>query len=356
AHAGTRAPAGPRPAPRTGLAYRSIGYDVGTAFAVDWPVSRLVWGKRLMRAELRMIHQDLHANTVGVFGNDVGRLVDTAREALRRGMRVTIQPRLFEHPPAEALAPLAETARAAESLRAAYGPEVILVVGCEFMLFTPGILPGASFPERVAYLRSPGADFPAAFRRLAGHVREAVAVARRHFGGRLTYGAAAGLERIDWSLFDIVGLDYYSYHPTRAGHAAELAPFRAWGKPIMILEFGCCTYTGAPERGGMGWDVTDYSVDPPVLLPGLVRDEREQARHLASMLAVFAAEGLLGASPYQFVAPDAPHLPGLPRQDWDTASFAVCATIRADPDDEASPYTLRPKRAFHAVARHYRGG
>jgi hypothetical protein len=77
---------------------------------------------------------------------------------------------------------------------------VILVIGCEFMLFTPGIVPGKDFYERVAYL---------------------------------TKG--------------------YSYHQDPAEHSKELAPFRKWSKPILILEFGCCTFTGAPEVGGMGW-------------------------------------------------------------------------------------------------------
>jgi hypothetical protein len=121
-------------------------------------------------------------------------------------------------------------------------------------------------------------------------------VARSNFHGRVTYGAASDLEQVDWSIFDIVGLDYYSYHRNRADHSKELKPFRRWGKPIMILEFGCCTFTGAAEAGGMGWDIVDYTQDPPVVKPGHVRNEQEQADHLVTMLEVFEAEGILGTS------------------------------------------------------------
>jgi hypothetical protein len=121
------------------------------------------------------------------------------------------------------------------------------------MLFTPGIVPGANFFERVEYLIKGEFDMRELQRKLLAYTAKAVSVARGNFRGRITYGAASDLEQIDWSLFDIVGLDYYSYHEDRADHSKELAPFRRWGKPILILEFGCCTFTGAPEVGGMGW-------------------------------------------------------------------------------------------------------
>lgn len=47
---------------------------------------------------------------------------------------------------------LRQVALGVERLRRLYDHEVILVVGCEFMLFTPGIVPGADFYERVEYL------------------------------------------------------------------------------------------------------------------------------------------------------------------------------------------------------------
>ncbi|MEU4391932.1 hypothetical protein [Kribbella sp. NPDC023855] len=305
-----------------------------------------------MRGEIRAIREQLHANWVSVYGSDVGRLRETAEEALRIGLTVSVQPRAFDRPQEDALEQLRQTAVEAEKLRRRYKPEVILVIGCEFMLFTPGIVPGANFFERVEYLTKGEFDMAELQRKLSTYVATAVKVARSNFTGRITYGAAADLERIDWSLFDIVGLDYYSYHADRAAHAQELAPFRRWNKPIMILEFGCCTFTGAPEMGGMGWEIVDFEKDPPEIKPGYYRDEQEQADHLRTMLEVFTEEGFLGAAPYTFISPDAPHRKER-RYDEDIAAFSLCKVIRQTSSDPASKYRWEPKKSFHAVSRFY---
>lgn len=254
---------------------RGVAYDTGTVFTGE--DSRPTWNRRQLRQELKAIDERLHANWVSVFGSEVERLTETAEEALTRGLTVSLQPRAFDRPQEYALEQLRQTARAAERLRKRHDPEVILVVGCEFMLFTPGIVPGADFYERVKNLRNPDTDWPGIHRRFAVYVDKVVTVARQNFGGRITYGAAADLEPVNWKLFDIVGLDYYSYHADPAAHTAELAPFRQWDKPILILEFGCCTFTGAAEKGGMGWNVVDYTKDPPVIPPRVERNEAEQA-------------------------------------------------------------------------------
>lgn len=339
--------------PGLGLELRGVAYDTGTVFL--GAESRARWSRQLVRTEIRAIDRELHANWVSVFGSHVDRLTETAAEALRRGLSVSIQPRAFDQPQAEALEQLRRAACAAERLRRRYDPEVVLVVGCEFMLFTPGIVPGADFFERVAYLEKGEFDMAELQRRLDAYLARTVAVARSNFKGRITYGAASDLERVDWSRFDIVGLDYYSYHERREDHTAELARFRRWGKPILILEFGCCTFTGAPELGGMGWDIVDYDQDPPVIKDGYDRDEQEQADHLTTMLRVFDAEGFLGAAPYSFISPDMPHLPGGPaKYDLDTAAFSLCKVIRKRPADPESPYRWEPKKSFEAVSALYR--
>ncbi|WP_405062575.1 hypothetical protein OG474_13295 [Kribbella sp. NBC_01505] len=290
---------------------------------------------------------------MSVYGSDVGRLIETAEEVTRRGMAVSVQPRAFDEPQEDALAKLRAVAIGAERLRRRSGPEVILVVGCEFMLFTPGIVPGKDFFERVEYLTKGEFDMKELQRRFRAITAQMVKVARRNFHGRITYGAAHDLENVDWSLFDIVGLDYYSFHEDPAGHTKELAPFRRWGKPIMVLEFGCCTFTGAPELGGMGWEIVDFSGDVPVIPPQYTRNEQAQADHLTNMLEVFANEGFLGASMYTFISPDAPHRPNDRPHDEDIAAFSLCKVIRKTSADPASPYRWEPKKSFHAVAEYY---
>ncbi|TDD45609.1 abortive phage infection protein [Kribbella antibiotica] len=330
---------------RPRLAFKGVAYDAGTGFLGD--DSRMRWSRELMRGEVRAIKERLHANWVSIYGSDVERLVETATEALHQGLAVSIQPRAFDEPQADALAKLREVAIAAERLRRRSGPEVIVVVGCEFMLFTPGIVPGANFFERVEYLTKGEFDIKELQRKFRAFTAQMVKVARRNFHGRITYGAAHDLENVDWALFDIVGLDFYGTAPQ------ELVPFRRWGKPIMILEFGCCTFTGAPELGGMGWDIVDFSGEVPVIPPQYTRDEQAQADHLTRMLEVFANEGFLGASMYTFISPDAPHRPKDRPHDEDIAAFSLCKVIRKNSDDPASPYRWEPKKSFHAVARYY---
>ncbi|MFI5690920.1 hypothetical protein ACIA58_03685 [Kribbella sp. NPDC051586] len=342
----TAAAASPR------LALRGVAYDTGGGPADE--DSRARWRNSTMRGEIHAIRHRLHANWVSIYGSDVRRLVDTATAALEEGLIVSIQPRSFDEPQAAELEKLGKVAVEAERLRRRYDREVILVVGCEFMLFTPGIVPGANFAERVEYLTNGEYDLAELQRKFRAFTAQMVNVARSNFHGRITYGAASDLEQVNWSIFDIVGLDYYSYHEDRADHAKELAPFRRWGKPILILEFGCCTFTGAAELGGMGWDIVDYSGDVPVIPPQYVRNEQEQADHLANMLDVFTGEGVLGASPYTFISPDAPHRPHDRPHDEDMAAFSLCKVLRTHDADPASPYHWFPKKSFHAVSAFYR--
>ncbi|NUS00571.1 MAG: abortive phage infection protein [Kribbellaceae bacterium] len=331
------------------LTLRGVAYDTGGG-SDD---SRARWRHSIMRGEIHAIRHRLHANWVSIYGSDVRRLIDTATVALEAGLTVSIQPRSFDEPPAVELEKLRQVAVEAERLRKCYDREVILVVGCEFMLFTPGIVPGTDFFERVEYLTKGGFDMAVLQRRFRAFTARMVKVARSHFHGRITYGAASDLEQVDWSIFDLVGLDYYSYHARAVDHAKELAPFRRWQKPILILEFGCCTFTGAAKLGGMGWDIVDYSGDVPVIPPQYVRDEQEQADHLAHMLRIFADQGFLGASPYTFISPDAPHRPHDRPHDEDMAAFSLCKVLRYDDTDPASAYRWLPKKSFRAVSRMY---
>ncbi len=330
----------------SGLALRGVTYDTGTLTLGE--TTRRVWSAARVEGEIGAIADRLRCSTVSVFGSDPRRLEQAARAALRRGLRVAIQPRLYDHSQGEVLAQLAAAGQLAEALRGEYPDAVTLVAGCEHMLFTPGIVPGRTFEDRIAALAAGRVDFAAAERRLGRFLARAASVGRAHFAGPLTY-AAAEFEAVDWSHFDLVGLDYYAFHESLAGHSRTLRPYRRWRKPIAILEFGCCTYRGAPRRGGSGYDIVDYSRNPPTLIGHPVRSEATQARYIAHMFDVFAAEGLHSASVYTFIAPDLPWSPD-PRHDLDTASFAIVETRLERPDDPSSPYTWRPKRAFGAVA------
>lgn len=231
------------------------------------------------------------------------------------------------------------------------GARADLSVGCEFWLFVPGIVPGADAQERIRNLMEGNFDPEQMMRRLSAFTARAAAVGRSVFGGNLSYAAAQD-DEVDWNLFDIVGIDYYSYFPDRADYVRELRSYLRRGKPLAITEFGTCTYAGAPEQGGMGWDTIDYTKQPPEIKGDLVRSERTQAAYLTELLGVFEEMGLYAAMAFEFVTADAPHSP-VPRYDLDMASYAVVKPVKDRFDDPESPWHWEPKQAFHALARCY---
>lgn len=330
---------------------RGISYDTGTSFGPRQPLSRTRWQRAEMEAEVDAVREQLHCNTLLVFGSDVERLTETAQAALERGLHAIVQPRLFDRRAGRVLRQLAEAARAAERLRRAHSGRVTLLAGCEATIFMPGIVRGRTFERRIARLRRGGVDLGAVGPRLNRYLAKASAVARAHFDGPVGY-AAVPFEPVDWGLFDLVGLDHYAFHETPDGHARELAPFHALGKPVVICEFGCCAFRGAARMGGMAWTVVDWGRSRPLVRDEVVRSESEQAETVAAMLAAFESEPLRGACVFTFAEYVKPHAP-VTREDLDVASYGVARIIREDPADPASPYRWEPKLAFHAIAEHH---
>jgi hypothetical protein len=347
APAGARA-AAPRPASATaasGLTYRGIGYEMtdGATRATSWDATR-------MRADLRAIHDDLHANSVSVFGSGVPRLTATVTEAVGRGLHVWLQPRLGDVPPKQILDHLGEAGREADALRR-QGADIDLSVGAEFFLFVPGIVPGADAVERVHNLLSGRFDGRRMQRRLTAFVADAAKVGRSAFGGNLSYAAAQD-DIVDWRLFDVVSIDYYSTHARRSQDVRDLGRHARWGKPVSIAEYGACTYEGAAKKGGLAWDVVDARGGRERIRGHLVRSERAQARYLVDQFDVFATLGLRGATVYQFVTPDAPHRQD-PRFDLDLASYGIVKPLWGARDRPTSHWHWEPKAAFRALAERY---
>jgi hypothetical protein len=328
------------------LAHRGVGYEVADGATPDTS-----WNARRMRSDLAAIADDLHANSVSVFGDGVQRLTATAEEAAQRGLHVWLQPRLGDVPRKDILDHLGEAGRQAEQLRR-QGASIDLSVGAEFVLFVPGIAPGADAVERVHNLLSGRYDPERLQRRLRAFIADAAKVGRSSFGGRLSYAAAED-DVVDWRLFDVVGIDYYSNLPRRSQQLHALRRYTRWGKPVAIAEFGACTYKGAAARGGLAWDVLDASGER--LRGQLVRSERAQARYIVGLLRTFEAAGLDSATVYQFVTPDAPHRRE-PRSDLDMASYAIVKPIWATRDRPTPRWHWEPKEAFRALAREFARG
>ncbi|QDQ09386.1 abortive phage infection protein [Streptomyces spectabilis] len=348
---GTPAAAAPHPgteraaAARRGLTYRGVMYE-----CTDGDTPAIGWNRTRMRSDVRSIKRTLHANSVVVYGTGVERMAATAAEAAEQGLHVWLQPRLADVPERQILDHLAETGRQAERLRR-QGARVYLSVGCEFVLFVPGIVPGDNALERVENMLKGNWDPEKAQRKLDRLIPLAARTARRVFHGPVTYGAAHE-DVVDWSLFDIVSVNYYSYFADPRGYVKELDPYRKWGKPVAITECGTCTFRGAPEAGGMGWNTIDYSKPRPEVRGDLRRSERTQARYLSQVLGVFERMNLHAAMVYQFASPELPHRRER-RYDLDMASYSLTKAIWKTEDAPTARWHWEPKESFHAVAEHF---
>ncbi|MET8446862.1 abortive phage infection protein [Streptomyces sp. NPDC005209] len=347
--AGAPAPAGVARATqgrRRGPCHQGVVYTLG-----EGETPGTAFSLARMREDIRVIRDELHAGAVSVTGDGVERLAATAAEAAERGMHVWLQPTLGDVPERDILEHLAETGRFAERLRR-QGASVDFSVGCEFVLFVPGIVPGDTALERVRNLLSGQVDYERMQRLLDRFTAKAARVGRSVFHGAVSYAAAQD-DKVDWTLFDVMGINYYSYFRHRADYVRELRGFLRRGKPLAITEFGTCTYVGAPEAGGMGWDVVDHDKHPEEIKGHLVRSERTQAGYVGELVDVFSSLELHAAMAFEFVTPDAPHRPDDPRHDLDMASYSLTKTIKDRPDDPASDWHWEPKEAFHTLASRY---
>ncbi|GAA1529945.1 hypothetical protein GCM10009678_09940 [Actinomadura kijaniata] len=316
---------------------------------VNYDTERDVWDVAYVRRDMAAIRDELHCDSVILLGSSLRRLVPAAEAAAERGLFVWFEPRKFEKGARRTLRFLARTARAAEELRRDH-PGVGISVGCEFTLFMKGLVPGRNWQARARNLGRPGSgDYHAGLNAFLGRALDAV---RPVFGGPVTY-SSGGWERVDWHGFDMVGVDLYRDARNAADYRRLVRDLHRHGRPVLITEFGCCTFRGAADRGALGFLAIDWRARPPRLRDGIVRDEREQARYLDELLDVFEAENVHGAFVYDFVAPGSPTAAD-PRYDLDTASFSLVKVAPpGSPDDYARTGRWEPKAAFHTVAARF---
>ncbi|WP_084262454.1 abortive infection protein [Actinomadura formosensis] len=328
-----------RAAPGRRLPQRGVNYDT----------ERAVWKPEFVRREIRAIRRDLHCNALIVLGSDLGRLMRSARHAANEGMFVWLEPRRFDQDARTTLRFVASVARAAERLRRA-GAGIGVSLGCELTIFMSGLVPGADWRERAENLGGPAGE--GYNERLNAFLGRALTTVRPLFGGRLTYTSGVW-EEVDWRGFDAVGVDLYRDASNEATYVQDVRALHRFGKPVVITEFGCCTYRGADRLGGAGFDIVDWTQDPPLVQPGYVRDERVQARYISELLDVYEAEGMHGAFVYNFIDADAPYSPD-PRHDLDMAGFSL---VKVAPPESQLGYARtghwEPKLAFRTLARRY---
>ncbi|MFE1773151.1 hypothetical protein [Streptomyces sp. NPDC059008] len=326
---------------------KGVQYDTGTFPNGDNTNPRFT--PDLAARDMRVIAEDLHCNTVRITGGDPGRISAAAEAAAEAGLAVWYSPFPCEMTEDQLLPYFVECADRAEELRR-QGADVVLATGCEISIFNCGYLPGDTFNDRMEPLRAAPevrekalAAIPEPVNAFLAEVARAV---RPRFGGPLSY-ASIPIEHIDWTPFDLVGVDAYRSSRNATTYREDLRAYFAHGKPVVVTEAGCCAYRGAGDMGAAGWLV----VQPDgTVTPGTVRDEGEQVRYMDDLLPLFEEEGVDTTFWFSFACYALPHRED-PLRDADLGSYGIVKVLDGERGDAVAPW--EPKEAFHALARHY---
>ncbi len=343
------------------MQHKGVHYDTGTifrgpGFAISTRRAKL--DLSVVRRELEIIRDDLHANSVRIGGSHVARMTAATQIALE----TWFAPAFFEYSPAQTTSRLLQAARAVSALERAHPERVIFVAGSELTLFMSGLVPGERIESRLTALRNDPSLLESG--RLDEYLADLVAALRREFAGRLVY-ASLPFEKVDWTRFDYVGVDHYREARNKDRYVQMLQPYLACGKPVIVTEFGMRTYRGAESSGELGFGVTDttrlYLHTRPVIgrlfrprLKGhFERDEVMQARELAETLDQLERAGVAGALLATFATPDSLTNQD-PRYDLDMDSMSLVKSLPRGQRGEVYPDMVwEPKASFFAVAHHF---
>lgn len=123
---------------------------------------------------------------------------------------------------------------------------MVIILGCELTWFILGILKGNTAMERIANPLSVIKLMWFGIRNnpLNKFLTEANTAVREVFHDQVTY-AASPIEKVDWSIFDFVSLDYYRDTRNKKNYGKQLQRHFDFGKPVVITKFGLCTFRAA---------------------------------------------------------------------------------------------------------------
>ncbi|MFI6684000.1 hypothetical protein [Streptomyces sp. NPDC050485] len=335
---------------------KGVQYDTGTFPSGD--STRKAFDSGAVARDMRVIAHDLGCTAVRITGGDPERLSIAAGHAAAAGLEVWFSPFPCEMTNEEMLPYFADCADRAEALRRS-GAEVVLVTGCEISLFAVGYLPGDTFNDRMHTLRAVPLEREAALKEIPGRLNaflsEVVEAVRPRFGGRVSY-ASIPIEHVDWTPFDIVGVDAYRNSRNASHYREQIRQHFAHGKPDAVTEAGCCAYRGAADLGAGGWTVIEVD---GLVRAGTVRDEGEQVRYMRDLLPLFEEEGIDTTFWFSFAGFELPHRAD-PRTDLDLGSYGIVTMLDsaapgAEPTRTYPGSPWEPKEAFHALAELYSG-
>jgi hypothetical protein len=345
---------------------KGVCYDVGRVLMDgNW---RPKFDARIVRRELGIIKYDLHCNAVRIQGLDIDRLMTASEDALSEGLEVWLSPELWDRSQDETLEYVTRVAERAEELRQRWPGKLVFSVGSELTLFSQGMIEGKNVFDRISRPSFWG-DMTAGKHNgpLNAYLSNLSEAARKLFHGPLTYFSVP-FETVDWKPFDFVGVDHYRDAQTKDSYGQMISKYNAFGKPVVIGEFGCCTFRGADLLGANGFMITfgmmegllgpnqkfpkmflDMAHVPPRADGHYIRDEGLQARELVDQLGVLDAAGVEGAFVQTFVVPNSPCRPD-PRYDADMANFSLVKSFaEAETEEEFRRQAISGAREMMGV-------
>jgi len=337
------------------MKYRGINYDIGNKTTTGGITRE--FDITAVAKEIAIIKNELHCNAIRISGLNVDRIAVAAELALKEGLTVWFSPALHYDNRQNTHQYIIDAAKAAEKLWLKY-TNIIFIVGCELTLFTEGFVKGKTGEERTKNLFSPLSMIKSLLgikrrynRRLNEFLTTAVKQVRNEFKGQVSY-ASGTWEKVDWQLFDIIGIDHYRAAYNKAVYIKQLRAYMQIGKPVSIMEFGCCTYKGADDKGPMGWAIVDWKKDRPELKGNYVRSEETQAQYMLQLLNIFETEGVTATFVFTFMLANYTYSDD-PKYDLDMASYGVVKAMGNGGKGYYSNLPWLPKLAFMKLAEYY---
>lgn len=342
------------------LKYRGVVYDVGLQYNPN-SYSVETFNPDLVKYDMSVILNELHANTVRIEGEDISRLVRATEIAHAIGLKAFFNPWKMGANPEETIGYMKEASIAAEKLRTK-GIDLVFVAGCEYSLFSRGVFPGETLYDRIAYLianssnsahsQGRNSDLVEVYQKLNVILSDINRVVRAEFNGPVTY-ASGTWEDVDWSLFDIIGVDYYRNGESEQQYVDGLKRYKST-KPLLVMEVGSCTYEGAAARGSGGFTILQ-GTNPdgtPKYEGGKtpIRSEKEQADYVETQVKLLSKTDVEGVFVFVFSFPTMFYSEFI---DLDMTSFSLVKSFaKDDPRSQKLP-SWEPKEAYKRLAEVY---
>lgn len=341
------------------MKYRGIVYDVGLRFIAGGPYSVENFDPNLVAYDIKTISKKMYSNAIRIEGEEIDRLIIASNVAKKEGLTIFFNPWKMNVPISDLSSYFKDAAIEAEKLRQD-GADIVFVCGCEITLFNEGFFEGNNIIERVqslAKLASEGWNQEdiqkTLFQKsvlLNSTLQDILKEVRRFFKGKVTYSAGMW-EMVDWSSFDIVGIDHYRTNESADEYVDVLNRYPQ-DKPLIVMEVGSCAYEGAAILGSGGF-MRLQGINPDgtgIFQDGVVpiRSEIEQSNYVEEQIQLLNQTGAEGVFVFVFSFPTYRYGEGL--RDLDMMSFSLVKTYPDDHPKSKNMPPWEPKKAFNTIA------